>query len=278
MPDSPATASALPVTVVISRRPAPGREAELLEWAHGIRDAASRFPGHLGAEIYPPKAPDCDDLVLAFSFANAEALTAWEHSDERQSWLDRGASLLEGEVRTHAVSGFEGIFAPAPGGGVVPPPRWKTAAIIAMALYPVSLLLNWLLGPHLAPLNIFVRVLINVAIIVPYMAWVGVPYLTRWLRNWLHPVTAPLTRVSGAHFGRETRVRGATTGLGWRRDGSQRGRRTRMRPSCTVVATSVPSSLKIRPRPSPRPPEATGDSWSCSSHSSVRTGRWNHIA
>ena len=187
MPDSPATASALPVTVVISRRPAPGREAELLEWAHGIRDAASRFPGHLGAEIYPPKAPDCDDLVLAFSFANAEALTAWEHSDERQSWLDRGASLLEGEVRTHAVSGFEGIFAPAPGGGVVPPPRWKTAAIIAMALYPVSLLLNWLLGPHLAPLNIFVRVLINVAIIVPYRAWVGVPYLTRWLRNWLHP-------------------------------------------------------------------------------------------
>jgi len=51
----------------------------------------------------------------------------------------------------------------------------------------VSLLLNWLLGPHIATWNIWLRVLLNVAIIVPYMAWVGVPYLTKWLRGWLHP-------------------------------------------------------------------------------------------
>ena len=50
-----------------------------------------------------------------------------------------------------------------------------------------SLVLNWLLGPHIATWNIWLRVLLNVAIIVPYMAWVGVPYLTTWLRGWLHP-------------------------------------------------------------------------------------------
>ena len=186
--DLPGTTEGLPVTVVLSRRPAPGREDDLVAWAHGISEAASAFPGHLGAVVYPPNAPDCDDLVLAFSFADADQLRAWERSDVRREWLDRSRPLVAGEVRAaHAASGFEGIFSHAPGQVVTPPPRWKTAAIIALALYPVSLLLNWLLGPHIATWNIWLRVLLNVAIIVPYMAWVGVPYLTTWLRGWLHP-------------------------------------------------------------------------------------------
>jgi antibiotic biosynthesis monooxygenase (ABM) superfamily enzyme len=178
--------SGLPVTVVISRTPAPGRDEELLEWAAGISAAARTFPGHLGGQVFEPGQTDNGDLVLAFSFASAEELTAWEHSAERADWLKRLDGLVLGETKTHAVSGFEGIFSHAPGTPVVPPPRWKTATIIALALYPMSLLLNWLLGPHIASWNIFLRVLLTTAIIVPYMAWVGVPYLTRWLRRWLH--------------------------------------------------------------------------------------------
>lgn len=176
----------LPVSVVISRTPAPGREQDLLDWARGIQRAASDFPGHLDAQIYPPHAPDRQDLVMAFSFANAETLSVWEHSDVRRDWLKRADELIVGEARTHAASGFEGIFAHAPGKPVMPPPRWKTATIIALALYPMSLLLNWLLAPHVTSWNIFLRVLVTTAIIVPYMAWVGVPYLSKWLRSWLH--------------------------------------------------------------------------------------------
>lgn len=180
-------AAGLPVTVVISRTPAPGREQDLVEWAHGITEAASSFRGHLGAQVYPPQAPDRADMVLAFSFSDAEALSVWEHSDVRRDWLQRAESLIVGEARTHAASGFEGIFSHAPGQPVMPPPRWKTATIIALALYPMSLLLNWLLGPHIAGWNIWLRVLLTTAIIVPYMAWVGVPYLSKWLRGWLRP-------------------------------------------------------------------------------------------
>ncbi len=56
----------------------------------------------------------------------------------------------------------------------------------------MSLLLAWLLAPRIADWNILLRTLLTVLIIVPYMAWVGVPYLTRWLRNWLRasPPTA----------------------------------------------------------------------------------------
>lgn len=179
-------ANDLPVTVVISRTPAPGKEDELVAWANGVQQAASSFPGHLGAQIYPPSASDCNDLVMAFSFASAETLSAWEHSDVRRDWLKRAETLIVGEARTHAASGFESIFSHAPGHKVTPPPRWKTALIIAMALYPISLLINWLISPHVAEWNILLRVLVTTAIVVPYMAWVGVPYLSRWLRRWLH--------------------------------------------------------------------------------------------
>ncbi len=177
----------LPVTVVVSRRPAPGMEDALLQWADGIVAAASGFPGHLSAEMYPPSAPDREDLVMAFSFASAQALSEWEHSSVRREWLDRAAPLVEGETRAHAVSGFEGIFAPSVHANASPPPRWKTATVIAVALYPASLLISWLLVPHLMSLPVALRVLITTAIVVPFMVWVGVPWLTGRLRTWLHP-------------------------------------------------------------------------------------------
>ena len=177
--------NALPVTVVISRTPIPGHEEDLDQWAHGVTDAASAFEGHLGAQIFAPGQTDTGDLVLAFSFSSAEALSTWEHSDERASWLAKLDGMVVGETKSVSVSGFEGIFSHAPGAPVIPPPRWKTAAIIAIALYPMSLVLNWLVAPHIGGWNIFLRVLLTTAIIVPYMAWIGVPYLTRWLKGWL---------------------------------------------------------------------------------------------
>lgn len=176
---------ALPVTVVISRRAAPGREGDLHTWAEGIIAAADAFPGHLGGQIYPPAPPDRDDFILAFSFASARELSDWEASAQRRRWLARADGLIVGPATTHAVSGFEGIFARSHGEAVVPPARWKTATIIALALYPASLVLSWLLVPRLGDLNVAVRVLVTTAILVPYMAWVGVPALTRLLRGWL---------------------------------------------------------------------------------------------
>ena len=177
--------SPLPVTVVVSRRPAPGREADLVSWANDISAVAAKFDGHLGAQVYPPARPEREDLVIAFSFATAANLSAWESSAERAEWLRKSEPLVEGALQAHAVSGFEGIFAPSVHATTSPPPRWKTAIVIACALYPASLLLNWLVIPHVASWNIALRVLLSTALIVPWMTWLGVPYLTRWLKPWL---------------------------------------------------------------------------------------------
>ena len=113
--DAPDTTGSLPVTVVLSRHPVPGREDELVAWADGVSEAAAAFPGHLGAVVYPPSPPDCDDLVIAFSFASAEQLSAWERSEERRSWLDRSPLLhraahlaTPGELAERGVEGATG--------------------------------------------------------------------------------------------------------------------------------------------------------------------------
>lgn len=176
----------LPVSVVVSRRPAPGREADLERWARGIVDAARGFPGHLGAQVYPASPPDRDDLVIAFSFTDAHSLSDWEHSEVRRDWLARSAPLVAGPSQAHSVSGFESLFRsvgePA---GTPAPPRWKTALVIALALFPASLLLNWLVTPHLTAWPLPARILLSTVVIVPWMVWGGVPWLSRLLRRWL---------------------------------------------------------------------------------------------
>ena len=57
--------------------------------------------------------------------------------------------------------------------------------MIALAIYPMSLLVSWLIGPRIADWPIALRVLFTTLLVVPYMSWLGVPYLSRWLRGWL---------------------------------------------------------------------------------------------
>lgn len=185
----------LPVTVIVSRRPKPGHEADLVTWAEGISGAAAQFDGHLGRAIYPPQAPDRDELVLVFSFDTAEHLAVWENSAERQQWLERARPLVATARYGHELTGFESIFSPSVGVTKSPPPRWKTGSVIAIALFPLSLLLNYLVMPFVPTtgawgLDVLIRVTITVAIIVPYMVYFAMPRLTKMLRNWLHPAAS----------------------------------------------------------------------------------------
>lgn len=182
----------LPVTVVVSRQPKPGREADLVAWAHAVAEAASAFPGHLGAQVFAPRPPDRSDLVIVFSFRTARELADWEHSAVRQEWLARADAISQGAQHGHALTGFESIFAPSVGATKSPPPRWKTGVIIGLALFPLSLLLNLVVTPYLPAsgnvlVDVLVRVTVSVLVIVPYMVYFAVPRLTKALRGWLHP-------------------------------------------------------------------------------------------
>ena len=80
---------------------------------------------------------------------------------------------------------------------VVPPPKWKMALLIILAIYPLLLIVLPLMGtvfdvPYLGvPITIgsefVVRTFVTAVILVTLMTWVAMPFLTKLFRGWLYP-------------------------------------------------------------------------------------------
>lgn len=177
----------MPVTAVIARRPAPGKDSELRAWAEEFTEAASAFDGYVESRVFPPTPPDNEDLVIAMTFDTADHLAVWERSAIRAQFRQRALALVSGRPRAYAASGLEAILSGRPGEPVVPPPRWKMAIVIMIAVYPFSVLLQWLLAPHLGAWPLLLRVIPSTLLLPAYVAYLGAPTVSRILRSWLQP-------------------------------------------------------------------------------------------
>lgn len=67
-----------------------------------------------------------------------------------------------------------------------PPPKWKTAVLIWVSIYPSITLLSMLFGPQLQNMALPMRTLIMTAILVPLMVFVLLPALNKLFKPWLH--------------------------------------------------------------------------------------------
>ncbi len=175
----------MPVTAVIARRPWPGREADLRTWAEEFVQAASAFPGFVDARAYPPNPPDSNDLVIAMTFDCADNLSQWERSEARARMRELARPLVKGRPRAQSVSGLEGIFGGRDRLPITPPPKWKTAIVIMLAIYPFNVLFQWLLAARFADWPLPLRTLPSAILAPAYVAWLGAPAVSRVVRGWL---------------------------------------------------------------------------------------------
>ena len=67
------------------------------------------------------------------------------------------------------------------------PPRWKTAVLIWLAIYPSITFLLWLAGPRIASWPLALRTLAITAVLVPLMVFLLIPAFQRLLAPWLRP-------------------------------------------------------------------------------------------
>lgn len=173
-----------PVSLVIRRRIRPGKEAEyeaLL--AEGIAMLA-RMPGHRGTGIVRPAAGDREYTLMA-RFDDVDSAAAWEQSPERLSWLRRMDAVVDEHVSFERQPGLDFWFTPPAAPTLRQPPRWKMALLTLGVLYPVSLGLNWLLGPHLGHWPLPPRVLVQSLLVVVLMTYLFMPLATRAAAGWL---------------------------------------------------------------------------------------------
>lgn len=92
------------VTVIIGQRVRRGTAKEFLTWQHGMNDAASTYPGFIGAEVTAP-ADDQSDWVVIYRFDSAANLRAWLNSSTRLERLAVGQRYLDGPATQQIVGG-----------------------------------------------------------------------------------------------------------------------------------------------------------------------------
>ncbi len=91
-------------TVVVARRPVPGREAEFEEWLRRLVAAARLAPGHVHSDIQPPTDVHPGEWVILYQFADAESLHRWLTSAERDALVAEGRDLIAGGAREQVVA------------------------------------------------------------------------------------------------------------------------------------------------------------------------------
>jgi antibiotic biosynthesis monooxygenase (ABM) superfamily enzyme len=91
-------------TVVVARRPTPGREAEFEAWLRRLVGVARDAPGHVGSDIQPPNEVHPGEWVILYQFTDAASLEAWLVSPARAELMREAADLVDGPAREQVIA------------------------------------------------------------------------------------------------------------------------------------------------------------------------------
>jgi uncharacterized protein len=174
----------MPIHVAITRRVRPGCETQFQQELREFLQRSFAQGGVMGAQILTPvPGSDSREYGILRTFADEKERDEFYASPMFKDWRERAKELTEGEPQYRQLHGLEAWFR-SPGG---PPPRWKMAVVTLLGVYPVSLLIGILLGPHLRKLPLPLNLFVVSALIVTCLTWLVMPVLTRWLKTWLRP-------------------------------------------------------------------------------------------
>jgi len=174
-----------PVTIIVKRRPRPGKEKEFEEIVSGISQAAMTFQGHLGINIFLPTRTT-NYYRIVFKFDSRRNFIAWETSDIRQKWLERFNQVDAGDPQLEVLSGLETWFTSADEEAVVPPRKYKMMIVVWLSVFPLSILLNYLFRPMISELHIMLQIAMISIIIVTLMTYIVMPFMSKLFHRWLH--------------------------------------------------------------------------------------------
>lgn len=173
-----------PVTVMISRRIKPGREADFEAWLVGITQEAHRFPGYLGANVIKPSSSQQPEFVTIFRFDSYTHLMQWENSAIRQRWLQLADEMADSDNQIQRLPGLEFWFTPTDR-STPPPPRYKMTIVATCVIFGLSLVFTPLVKMLLKGLPPLLSQFITVVIQVVLMTYFILPQLTKLLSRWL---------------------------------------------------------------------------------------------
>lgn len=175
------------VTLVIQHHVKPAQAPDYEGWLREIAQQAKRFPGHMGVNIVRPHGPS-STYTMVLRFDSHAHLLAWVESETRQKLLERAAPYLMADEELEIQTGLEYWLTPPPHKPLRARP-YKQFLVTLSAIYPLTLLIPWLLNPLLQsdPLRHWPAAggLVVVVVIVFLMVYVVMPRYSRLVAKWL---------------------------------------------------------------------------------------------
>ena len=178
-----------PVTVSVSRKVRPGREAEYEAWIHEITQIASRFEGHQGINVLRPSAQTNDEYVTIYRFDSYQHGRQWEQSPERKVQIEKLEGLVEGDASYTRVTGLEFWFEFPQVSAAAKPSPHKMAVTLIVVVFSLIYPMQVFIGPQLAGWPLWCRILLFVTLQVLLMTYIVMPRITYMLRRWLYDVS-----------------------------------------------------------------------------------------
>lgn len=174
----------MPIHVAITRRVRPGREAEFQQALREFFQTSLSHEGVLGANMLVPlPGSTTREYGILRTFASEAERDAFYRSPAFAAWEERARTLTEGEPDYRQMHGLEAWFR----NSSPPPPRWKMASVTFLGVFPLALILTWLVSPLIATWPLLLRSATFNLLMVAGLTWVVMPPLTRRLRGWLSP-------------------------------------------------------------------------------------------
>lgn len=178
---SHAPAAGETVTGIIVHHPRAEARGAYEAWLTEVGEACRKFPGYLSTDVIRPAGSHSQYTVI-IRFAGIEALRAWTESPERRAALQRIEHALEQADRYEIRTGLDFWFTPPQ---AVPPKAWKQYLLTLSAIFPLTVIVPWALGPLLGAVPMLVGKAMVAAVVVALMVYVIMPRYTRLVASWL---------------------------------------------------------------------------------------------
>ena len=176
------------VTTVVQRHIKPGHDKNYDQWFDRLLKVLKTFPRFRGITVVVPGGKEPGVRIVIYRFADKESMDKWESSPERKELF---AELENYATQAFApqATGLETWFKLPDSSFVVPPPKWKMAAVTLLASATISFVSRLILTPYLIHFPLVVSTTIYSAILVLALTYFAMPNLSRALRRFLYPST-----------------------------------------------------------------------------------------
>lgn len=159
---------------------------DYFDWECQIQTAQAKYQGYRGVYWQPPLPGGPLKWATVLRFDSPENLQRWFSSDERKRLIVEQEALIHGSKMRPINTSFPGWFPVDEETGAATP-KWKTAFLLVLALFPIICLQLLYITPRLGFLNPALVIYFNLIVSVGLTTFLAMPALIKIFRWWLLP-------------------------------------------------------------------------------------------